>query len=57
MIAAVHFSLKAGVMIGKKKTNDVQFYCDVGQSVEHLENRRRNRNDEDEIEEEERMRN
>ena len=45
------------MLIGKKKTNDIQFFCDVGQTVEHLENKRRNRNDEDEIEEEERLRN
>lgn len=45
------------IILGKKKTQDVQVYCEVGGGVEHLEGRRRNtRNDEDEIEDEERQR-
>lgn len=43
--------------MGKRKTHDVQFYCEVGGAVEHLEGRKKtNRNDDDEIEEEERLR-
>lgn len=45
------------IIVGKKKTQDIQFYCEVGGGVEHLEGRKRNnRNDEDEIEDEEKQR-
>lgn len=57
IIAAIHFHLYSPIILGKKKTHDVQFYCEVGGGVEHLEGRRKhNRNDEDEIEDEERSR-
>ncbi|CAD8166538.1 unnamed protein product [Paramecium pentaurelia] len=57
IIAALHFHLHSPIVLGKRKTHDVQFYCEVGGAVEHLEGRKKtNRNDEDEIEEEERLR-
>ncbi|CAD8117267.1 unnamed protein product [Paramecium sonneborni] len=57
IIAALHFHLHSPIVLGKRKTHDVQFYCEVGGAVEHLEGRKRtNRNDDDEIEEEERLR-
>ncbi|CAD8115753.1 unnamed protein product [Paramecium sonneborni] len=57
IIAALHLHLHSPIVLGKRKTHDVQFYCEVGGAVEHLEGRKKtNRNDDDEIEEEERLR-
>lgn len=52
----MHFHLNNPVIIGKKKTTDIQFYCEVGGGVEHLESRRKAKNDDDEIEDEEKVR-
>ena len=56
MIALVHFHLKNPIMVGKKKTQDVQFYTEVMESVQTLDAGRRSMYDADEIEEEERER-
>lgn len=41
MIALVHFHLTNPIMVGKKKTNDVQFYTEVMDSVQTLDAGRR----------------
>lgn len=41
MIALVHFHLTHPIMVGKKKTNDVQFYTEVMDSVQTLDAGRR----------------
>lgn len=41
MIALVHFHLVNPIMVGKKKTNDVQFYTEVMDSVQTLDAGRR----------------
>lgn len=57
MIAALHFHLISPIMLGRKKTQDIQFYCELDGGVEHLEGRRRsNRNEIEEMEDEERLR-
>lgn len=56
MIALVHFHLINPIMVGKKKTNDVQFYTEVMDSVQTLDAGRRSMYDPDEIEEEQRER-
>lgn len=56
MIALVHFHLVNPIMVGKKKTNDVQFYTEVMDSVQTLDAGRRSMYDPDEIEEEQRER-
>lgn len=43
-------------MVGKKKTDDVQFYTEVGEAVQTLDGGRRSMYDPDEIEEEQRER-
>jgi len=52
----IHFHLKNPIMIGKKKTNDVQFYQEVIEATENLDGSRKNMYDPDEIEEEQRER-
>ncbi len=41
MIALVHFHLVNPIMVGKKKTNDVQLYTEVMDSVQTLDAGRR----------------
>ena len=41
MITLVHFHLTNSIMVGKKKTNDVQFYAEVMDSVQTLDAGRR----------------
>ena len=41
MITILHFHLKNPIMIGKKKTYDVQFYAEVMEVVQTLDNSRR----------------
>ena len=41
MIALVHFHLINPIMVGKKKTNDVQFYTEVMDTVQTLDAGRR----------------
>ena len=52
----IHFHLKNPIMIGKKKTHDVQFYQEVIEATENLDGSRKNMYDPDEIEEEQRER-
>ncbi len=56
MITLVHFHLINPIMVGKKKTNDVQFYAEVMDTVQTLDAGRRSMYDPDEIEEEQRER-
>lgn len=56
MITLVHFRLLDPIMVGKKKTADVQFYTEVMESVQTLEGGRRSMYDPDEVEEEQRER-
>ncbi|KAK2198277.1 bifunctional FACT complex subunit Spt16 [Babesia duncani] len=53
LIVLIHFNLKFPILVGKRKTSDVQFYCEVGTQVDDLDNRRgRSYNDPDETLEE-----
>lgn len=55
MIILLHFHLYTPIMVGKNKSNDVQFFTEAGTQTEDLDTRRKNyRNDMDEIEQEER---
>ena len=56
MITLVHFHLINPIMIGKKKTLDVQFYSQVMDTIQTLDAGRRSMYDPDEIEEEQRER-
>lgn len=56
MITLVHFHLTNPIMVGKKKTSDVQFYTEVMDAVQTLDAGRRSMYDPDEIEEEQRER-
>ena len=56
MITLVHFNLIHPIMVGKKKTVDVQFYTEVMDVVQTLDAGRRAAYDPDEIEEEQRER-
>jgi nucleosome binding factor SPN SPT16 subunit len=52
----IHFHLHNPIMVGKKKTKDVQFYMEVMEAVQNLDGGRRNMYDPDEIEEEQKDR-
>lgn len=55
MMALLHFNLKVPVIVGeKKKTQDIQFYTELGIQAEDIDFRRKPMNDDDEIEQEER---
>lgn len=56
MMTLVHFHLHNPIMVGKKKTADVQFYTEVMDAVQTLDAGRRSMYDPDEIEEEQRER-
>ena len=57
MITLLHFHLKNPIMVGKKKTADVQLYTEVmGDTVATLDSRSRSAYDPDELEEEQRER-
>lgn len=56
MITLVHFHLHDPIMVGKKKTQDVQFYTEVMEAVQTLDAGRRSMYDPDEFEEEQRER-
>ncbi len=56
MICLVHFHLINPIMVAKKKTQDVQCYAEVMDSVQTLDAGRRSMYDPDEIEEEQRER-
>lgn len=48
LVVVIHFHLKRFIMVGKKKTTDVQFYKEVGNQVDDVEVRGRNMYDPDE---------
>jgi hypothetical protein len=52
----IHFHLHDPIMIGKKKTNNVQFYVEVMEASYALDSTRRSGYDPDELEEEQRER-
>ncbi|CCI42093.1 unnamed protein product [Albugo candida] len=56
LVVLIHFHLKNHIMIGKKKQNDVQFYTEVIEGSQTLDNRRRSMYDPDELDEENRER-
>ncbi|CAN8308167.1 unnamed protein product [Cochlearia groenlandica] len=56
MITLVHFHLHNHIMVGNKKTKDVQFYVEVMDVVQSLGGGRRSAYDPDEIDEEQRER-
>ena len=56
MICLVHFHLINPIMVSKKKTQDVQCFAEVMDSVQTLDAGRRSMYDPDEIEEEQRER-
>lgn len=56
MITLLHFHLHNHIMVGNKKTKDVQFYVEVMDVVQTLGGGRRSAYDPDEIEEEQRER-
>lgn len=41
LIVLVHFNLNQPIMIGKKKTNDIQFYTEAGIQTEDLDFKKR----------------
>merc|ERR1719421_2426461 len=56
ILVIMHFHLHHPIMIGKKKTKDVQFYVEVMEASYSLDNHRRSGYDPDELEEEQRER-
>ena len=56
MICLIHFHLYNDIMVGKKKSKEVQFYTEVMEVVQTLDAGRRNSYDPDEIEDEQRER-
>ena len=54
ILVLLHFHLRDAIMIGKKKTKDVQFYFEVMESSYALDAVRRSGYDPDELEEEQR---
>ncbi|KAK6159772.1 hypothetical protein DH2020_003153 [Rehmannia glutinosa] len=56
MITLVHFHLHNHIMVGNKKTKDVQFYAEVMEMVQNIGGGKRSAYDPDEIEEEQRER-
>lgn len=52
----VHFHLKDGIMVGKKKHKDIQFYTEVVESSQNIEGNRRSSYDPDELDDEQRER-
>lgn len=55
-IVLVHFHLKNDIVVGKKKTRDIQFYVEVMDAAVRLNDTRRRQFDQDELEEEQRER-
>ncbi len=56
VIVILHFHLKNEIMVGKKKTKDIQFYVQVVEAAVKLNDKRRRQFDQDELEEEQRER-
>lgn len=55
-LVLLHFHLRNGIMVGKKKQTDVQFYVEVISQSDALDQVRRNGYDPDELDEEQRER-
>jgi nucleosome binding factor SPN SPT16 subunit len=56
LIVLIHFHLKNPILIGKKKTSDVQFFTKVMEASEQVDGRRMGATYQDELEEEQRER-
>ena len=56
LITVLHFHLHEPIMVGKKKTHDVQVFAEVMDAVQSLDGGRRSMYDPDEIEDEQRER-
>ena len=56
VIILIHFHLKNAILVGKKKTKDVQFYSEVAEVSLSLDQRKTHYGDNEEIEEEQRER-
>ena len=56
LITLLHFHLKQPIMVGKKKTTDVQFYIEVAESTSAVGQERHGGYDPDELEDEQRER-
>lgn len=56
VIVILHFHLKNEIMVGKKKSKDIQFYVQVVEAAVKLNDKRRRQFDQDELEEEQRER-
>jgi nucleosome binding factor SPN SPT16 subunit len=56
IMVLIHFHLKNPIMIGKKKHNDVQFYTEVVDASQAVDNARRSMYDPDEMDDEQRER-
>jgi nucleosome binding factor SPN SPT16 subunit len=56
LVVLLHFHLHNAVMVGSKKTTDIQFYSEAGIQSDDLEMRRRGGQDLDEIQQEQRER-
>lgn len=56
LLVILHFHLRDHIMVGTKKTKDVQFYVQVMEAVVKLNEHRRRQFDQDELEEEQRER-
>jgi nucleosome binding factor SPN SPT16 subunit len=56
IMVLIHFHLKNPIMIGKKKHNDVQFYTEIVDSSQAVDNSRRSMYDPDEMDDEQRER-
>jgi nucleosome binding factor SPN SPT16 subunit len=56
IMVLIHFHLKNPIMIGKKKHNDVQFYTEVVDASQAVDNSRRSMYDPDEMDDEQRER-
>jgi len=56
LITLIHFHLHDPIMVGKKKTHDVQVFTEVMDAVQNLDGARRSMYDPDEIEDEQRER-
>ena len=56
IMVLIHFHLKNPIMIGKKKHNDIQFYTEVVDASQAVDNARRSMYDPDEMDDEQRER-
>lgn len=56
IMVLIHFHLKNPIMVGKKKHNDVQFFTEIVEASQAVENSRRSMYDPDEMDDEQRER-